>query len=253
MDTNETTEKLIRYINGELSGEELSALKKMLEDDQTARHELENLQLAKSAIRSYGLSSQIAEVRKNMLTDNDEQRPEQTGVYPFMRNLMKYAAIFLVVLACVGLYYYNITSTEKLYTKLYSPYQLNVSRDASGAESLSNSYQAGQYAKVITYFKEQRNPLNKQLFLAAQSYQKLKDFANAIKLYTELLNRKTENAEFHDDAEYFLALCYLETGQIERAEPLFKNISKDTDHLYHDQLSSWDMYKLKIIDWKKGN
>ena len=62
----EHTEKIIQYLDGELTGSELVEFEKLMAVDGTISEELENLSLAKSAIQSYGLKQQVAGVHKEM-------------------------------------------------------------------------------------------------------------------------------------------------------------------------------------------
>jgi negative regulator of sigma E activity len=67
------SEKLVQYLDGELSGSEKDDLEKQLVTDRGLQAELESLKLAREAIRSYGLKQQVTGIHQQMM--NELQTP----------------------------------------------------------------------------------------------------------------------------------------------------------------------------------
>jgi anti-sigma factor RsiW len=65
----EHTEKIIQYLDGELTGSELAEFEKLLTSDNTVRDELDNLGLARDAVQSYGLRQQVSAVHQEMMVE----------------------------------------------------------------------------------------------------------------------------------------------------------------------------------------
>ena len=68
MDNNSTheSEKLMRYLDGEMSGTEKEEFEKKLASDESLRAAMEGLRTAKEAVKMYGLQQKVASVRKEM-------------------------------------------------------------------------------------------------------------------------------------------------------------------------------------------
>ena len=71
--TNNRSEKLLQYLDGELPAIEKDDLEKQIAQDKDLQNELENLKLAKASIRSYGLKQKIAGIHEEMM--NEVQAP----------------------------------------------------------------------------------------------------------------------------------------------------------------------------------
>src|ERR1700730_7219186 len=74
----------------------------------------------------------------------------------------------------------------------------------------------------------------KDYFLTAMAHMEQKDYYEAISLLkTLILYNKTGEPYFEDEAEYYLAMNYLATGQPGPAVELFDRIKADPRHTYH--------------------
>ena len=243
------SEKLIQYMDGELTGPELVTFEKLLSENSNLQEELKNLELAKMAIRSYGLKSQVASVRQEMINELQEHKKPVGGkIYPFMRTTLKYAASIILVLFSIGIYMFATTSSSKLYKENYEPYKLSVSRGANTNTIIEQAFSTGKYDAVISSFKGIPNPDTKEKFLVAQAFLSTHQIGNAIQAFKKVLNASDNN--FREDASYYLALSYIEDNQPAKALPIFKNIHSDRDNLYHDRVSYWTLLKLKLLTFK---
>jgi len=252
MDNSESySEKLIQYMDGELADSELETFEKLLSENSELQEELKNLELAKLAIRSYGLKSQVASVRREMMDELEEhKKPAENKIYPFMRSTLKYAASIFLVLCSIGIYMYASTSSSKLYKENYEPFKLSISRGENATTSLEKAFNAGHYNDVISTFKTIENPGSKEDFLVAQAYLSTQQLGKAIQSFKQVLNTPESINTFKEDASYYLALAYIESNQPLKALPIFKKIHSDPDNLYHDKVSYWTLLKLKLLTFK---
>jgi len=247
MDRNEEiTEKLIQYLDGELSDNERKAVEELLSADEAMQKELHNLQLAQEAVRAYGLKSQVASVRKQML-QAEAEAVSKSKVYPFALHLMKYAAILMFALLSVTIFMYASTSSARLYKENYQPYKVSVARGENPNNAIVNDFNTANYSQVIADFKATSSPNNRDYLLAAQAYQQTHKYGDAITLYNRLINPGNPDNSFRDDAEYYLGFTYLENHQSAKAKSIFEKIYTNPDHLYHDKVTFWMMLRLKIL------
>ncbi|MGZ3812310.1 MAG: hypothetical protein ACXVB0_09240 [Mucilaginibacter sp.] len=245
------SDKLIQYMDGELTENELAAFEKLLSENIQMQEELKNLELARMAIRSYGLKSQVASVRQQMLQElKEDRKPAENKIYPFMRSTLKYAASILLVLCSISIYMYSTTTSTKVYQEGYQPYKISIARGENTSSTLEAAFNAGNFNEVINVFKKTPNPGSKETFLAAQSYLSLHQLDNAIQSFNQVLQTSGSDNNFKDYASYYLALAYIEDNKPAKALPIFEKIHADADHLYHDKVSYWTLLKLKILTLK---
>ena len=242
------TEKLIQYLDGDLTGSELEGFEKLLSENEGLQHELENLTLAKMAVRSYGLKSQVASVHQEMIqTLKSQSKPSEGKIYPFIRSTLKYAASIFLVLFSIGIYLYISTSSTKLYNENYRPYKLSIARGEPTSSNLETAFNSNNYELVISTFKTLTNPTNKDYFLTAKAYLSTHQLEKAVQAFKQVINAPAPNSAFKDDADFYLALTYLENNEPVKAKPIFEKIYSDRDHLYHDRVSYWTLLKLKLL------
>jgi len=252
MDNNESyTEKLVQYLDGDLTGAELEDVERQLAEKKELQQELDNLSLAKKAVQSYGLKARVASVHQQMMQElKEDELPAESKIYPFIRTTLKYAASILLLLSLTGTYFYLTSSSAKLYKDNYVPYQLSVTRGESTSSALEKEFIAKNYTGVISTFKSLPNPTNKDYFLVAQVYQLTGEPNKAIRYYRLLSGNSVTDNSFKDDAEYYLALAYLENNDPVAAKPIFEKIHADPDQLYHDNISYWTLLKVKLLALK---
>jgi tetratricopeptide (TPR) repeat protein len=182
------------------------------------------------AVRSYALRQQIASLHKEIMP---ELRNSVSGTSVFSmvaRTSLKIAAGLIFLAFCAMLYLYFSTSKEDLFRSHYTSYAASAERGNPGDIST---------AKVN--------------FIAGQKDLEKGHAAEAIRSFQKILdeNAASGGKRFNDDAEYYLALSYLKAGQINKALPLFERIYDDRDHLYHDQVSGWYLFRLKMLVYKQ--
>jgi hypothetical protein len=256
MDNNQqATEKIIQYLDGELTGRELDEFEKLMGENAAIGEELDNLRLAKSAIMHYGIKEQVSGVRKEMMNEfsNSVQNASVRKMYPIVRRSMQIAASLIGILLAFGFYQYITVSPDNLAAESYHPYKVSISRGGSTTSTLEKAYLDKKNNLVISEFEKLKPRGNKDNFLAAEAYLSTHQAAKAIQTLHNVLKTKSSETSFHDDAEYYLAVGYLQNNEPSKAENIFEKINEDKDHLYHDQVSYWLLFRLKLLTLKTGN
>jgi tetratricopeptide (TPR) repeat protein len=250
MNENSThTEILIRYLDGELQGEELEGLKKNLANNQSLREELDNLQLAQEAARRYGLKSKISDIHKEMMLEVKQDKPVKSAVIKmFIQTGLRVAAVLVVLIGLSALYQYFTTSPEKLFNDNYNPYVIHEMR-GEGNSHLQEKYKMGKMDSVILEFNSLIAPEPEEYILAGIAFLENNQPEKAIKTLQELIQKNTASKTdyFEDDAEYYLAMSYLKNGQPEKALPILEKIKADPRHPYNSKLSKWFILKVKSL------
>ena len=251
MNENSThTETLIRYLDGELQGEELEILKKNLASDQSLREEFENLQLAREAARRFGLKSKINDIHSEMMPEMKANNPGRARVIKmFVQTSLRVAAVLIVLIGLSALYQYFTASPEKLFSENYQPYAMHEMRGESGNSRLQEKYKMGKMDSVILEFNSLSAPKPEEYILAGIAFLENNQPEKAIKTLQELIQKNTDSKTdyFEDDAEYYLAMSYLKNREPEKALPILEKIQADPRHPYNGKLSKWFILKVKSL------
>ncbi len=248
----EHTEKIIQYLDGELTGSELEEFEKLAAADNAVRDELENLGFAREAVQSYGLRQQVASVHKEMMEElkkGGHDAPVRK-MYPVIRTTLRIAAGLFIAFLSVGIYQYATVSSSNLYNDNYQPYKLSVARGESNMSELEKDYTNGDFKAAATVFEKPGSPAPKDYLLGGEAYMQTHRPRKAIVAFNKLVADNSAGNFYKDDAEYYLAESYLENNEPLKAKPLFEKIYADKDHLYHDRISYWTMLKLRILALK---
>jgi tetratricopeptide (TPR) repeat protein len=245
--TNNTSEKLVQYLDGELSGIDKDDLEKQLAEDKNLQNELENLQLAREAVRSYGLKQHVAAIHNQMM--NEVQTPVRniSKTRRIVRYSIAIAASVVIVFLASTIFRSNSLSSDKLFAENYHGYDLNISRDGAAGSAIENAYNARNY-KQVTALTDTSTAI-KNIFLSAMSYLELKDDNKAIEKYKIVIarNESAGTNMLKDEAEYFLSLTYLRNKDYDHALELMNKIYNDPGHTYHEKITGDLMHKVEKL------
>ena len=243
------TDLLIQYLDGELQGEELQSIKNTIENNPTLLEELENLRIAREAVGAYGLRKQIQSIHPEMMRELKEKTKPGTAI---TRMIFQYsfrvAAILIILFGISALYQYYTGTPEKLFSEKFQAFELRELRGVSG-NHLEDLYKAGNTGAVITRFNNLSNPLAEDYFLAGNAFLNSHQPKKAIEAFLNLqqINNSSNQHLFEEDTEYYLALAYLDNGQVTQALPIMEKIHVDPSHPYNRQVGNWFILKLKRL------
>jgi len=183
------------------------------------------------------LEHDVMSLRKSIKSITSEEKPD-TSIRRFLPHSFKKsparfigAAASLAAIISVGTILLNQqnTSASELYEKFYQPYQATglyrssapVTPEILGVDLYNQKdYQGAilQFNKVLSLNSE--HPMCN--FYSGLSYQEMYDFRKAINAYQKVIDEK-DNL-FIEQAEWYMALCYLKTDNKNKAYSTFNKI-----------------------------
>ena len=236
---NNMSEKLVRYLDGELSGNEKVNFEKQIAADKDLQNELEALQLTREAVRSYGLKQQVAAIHQQMMNELQSPVRKISHTRQIARFSIAIAATVLVVFLASVIFKSNNLSSDKLFAENYHSYELSTTRDGVSTETpIEKAYKEKDYKQVTLLGDRSVNNV-KDIFLSAMSYLELKNDNKSIEEYRKVIakNESAGTNVLKDAAEYYLALACLRTKDYDHALELMNKIHDDPGHLYHEKIT----------------
>jgi tetratricopeptide (TPR) repeat protein len=251
--TPDMSEKLVLYLDGELSSSEKNTLEQQLAADKTLQDELESLQSTREAVKLYGLKQKVAFIHGRMMEEMQVPVKKISSVRRAIRYSVAVAASLILIVGGYLTYNFFTLSPDKVFASNYRSYELVTVRDGGIQERslLEEPYVLKEYAKVVS-IQFDRPFTIKELFLRAMSYLELADNPKAIAEYKKvLLQTEAVNTNiFKQQAEYYLALCYIRNGDYDFAIDLLNKIQEDPNHLYNEKVSDKLIRQVKMLKWR---
>jgi tetratricopeptide (TPR) repeat protein len=264
--TPEETQILIDRFDESLSGNRASM--QFPEENTEAAQEWRYLHLAVDAIREAGLYNQVATVR-TAWKGGQERVPVVPVVVPVMetskptggvvRSLyrkysLRAAAIMLILCSSAFLYKYLSVSSNSLYDRYYSGYELNTSRGAADVGPIEKAYDAKDWSGVLSLAATAKSKDNQVYFLAGMADLELKRYDDAITHFEEIIavNSHAGTDFYQDEAEYYLAISWLARGQVNEAMPILEKIRANVHHQYHEKVAKMSFFDLRLVQYKEN-
>jgi tetratricopeptide (TPR) repeat protein len=276
--TNEMNqaELIDRYLQGNLDAQELQQFQTQMQANEELRQTVEDTQMARSLVEHYGLRNEIKAIRAAMRQEKDSPLPEEpvapleeepqtltqkvdedVKAVPMYQWAGRIAAGLTLLIVGFLTIQFATVSPERLYEERItseSPY-LGLSnrsmedREDTLADQVRVEYQFGNYEEVIRLYGELENPTFAETFRAGYAYLQQEKTEQAIYSFQQVI--QDEDAfMIKDKAEYYLALAYLQDGQIETAVNMLERIHESDDHIYEDSLSSFYLWRLRLLKMK---
>lgn len=182
------------------------------------------------AVKAYGLKQRIGELHRQIVPQLTGEAPKPAPVRSMRSLVFKAAAIFIALLTLVSVYIFVSSTADNLFNNKYVAYNVGNERSADGASN----------PEIVKFFEIGQKALTDD------------NTANAIVAFSRVLsiNQTNGTSILRDDAEFYLALAYLRAGQVDQAYEQFLAIKNNKDHLYNEEVSSWYLFKLKVLSWK---
>jgi len=249
-------EILIDYLDNRLEGEERLGAEQLIREDAAAAQELESFRFTVELIREAAVAEQVMEVRKSFYSTAKVVaiRKKESGavVHSFSKNVLRVAAIVLLLVGASGVYKYSITNTSSVYEQNFTSFDLETSRGSNNDGELEKAYRNKNWTGVENIFNAQKEKTIKSWFLAGMANMELKNYTAAIISFNEVvsLNKRGAESYYQDEAEYYLAMSYLAAKQPKDAVTVLKKIRSDKDHLFYKKASSISALDLKVLELK---
>lgn len=263
----ETLEQIDRYLDRALSLEETVGLEQSLQTDAELQNLFDRVTIVRDAVRSSALRSRVRNLHMQYIDEirqQDEaanQMPDIAQVRPLryaqsLRWGARVAASGLLLLAGYGSYKYGTTNIDSYYSDKFMAYQLpnNRGKADEALSSLEALYRGGNFAGVSQRFAGLETPTPHDQFLTGMAHLQQQQYAQAIERFKVLqqANELRDKPLFEQETDYYLALAYLGAGRPGDAYPLFEKINKTHRHLYHQNVTDQDLWKLSLLRWKSS-
>ncbi len=221
-----------RYIANEMSDAERLWFEKELEGNDKLRKEVELRKKAEEILKDkdiVSLRSKLSAIERQ----RSQSSPEKT--HPF-RSYMKYAAMAGVAII-IGIFFLlpgkKLTSDEIMsrYYKTYEPPATQRSAEVVSNDDFNQAlefYKTNDFKNAAVYFKKVINREPKDMYstlLYGISNFEGHKYPEAQKSFNRVIQDR--NNLYIDQAEWYLALCYLNTDENDKALQLFEKIKNE--------------------------
>lgn len=252
--THGMSEKLVQYLDGELSGAEKAAVEQLLATDPSAQAGYESLLQARAAIKHYALKQKVSTLHSDMM---EELLPNVRRITPakkIFRYSMAVAASLVLLIGAYLAYNFLTLSSDKVFSANYRTYELGNVRDGNEPQStpVEKAFSEKNYQEVLRIHDAGEDHTPKGEFLCGIAALELREDAKAIKCFNEVLDANRQNGQLglNDEAEYYLSLSYIRNKDYDFALPLLNKIKSDTEHKYNKEISSGLIRKVKLLKWR---
>ena len=164
-----------------------------------------------------------------------------------LTRILYTAAAFSLMLTVCASYLYQKATPQRLFSDYYKHYDRHIMRGSVGVSALKDAYSDSDENAVIRDFKASPSPVPEDYLLAGIAYIEIKQPGKAIETLKTLIQiNKTSNSDFfEDDAEYYLAMAYLDNQEPEKAMPIFTKIQGNPENSYNSYIDEWFMLKIR--------
>ena len=252
--TQGMSEKLVMYLDGELTGQDKADFEKQLEANPGLQEELNRLQQTRSAVQYFGLQQKVAGIHQQMMLEL------ATPVIPISRGkkILRYsmaaaAAVILLVGSWLAYSFFSLTP-DKVFAANYQTYETVNVRDGNNtaASPFEKFFTDKNYQELIRLYDAGEAVDARSLFICAVAAMELKDDTRAIRSFKQALqyNRDKAQTAYNDEAEYYLALSYIRNKDFDFALPLLQKIKEEPQHAYHHKVTTRLIRKVKLLKWR---
>lgn len=232
------SERVQRYLDGEMSSEELKSFKEDLKEDPELQEELKIFQAVDKTLKKKD-EFRFREKLESSYLDLQDYKSSKRNPFPIGRReiiviVSAIAAIFLVGLI---LTFSNRTPVnEKLFSEYYMPMSLDLS-----TRSINSSEQSIHLVDGLKYYTRQEYLLSCEslekyisldpdasmvaFFILGINNIELQEYDLAENYFREVLN--SSFSYYHEHSKWYLGLTYLKNGKYDDAEKIFTDFAND--------------------------
>jgi len=238
--TPEMDEKLVRLLDGELTGTEQDTLRAELAADTGLQEQYDRLLSTRAALRHYGLSRQVQAIHKEIMEEKTAPVRKLSPVRRIVRLSVAVAAAAVLVVGLFAGYHYLSLSSGKLFSANYQPFELSTVRGTAVTTPLEDAYKNKNFAEVIRLHDAGTEQTIKGEFLNGAAALELNDNTRAISSFKNVIayNITAQTHLLKEEAEYYLALSFIRQKEYTEALRLLESIHGNPDHLYNGKVSN---------------
>jgi tetratricopeptide (TPR) repeat protein len=243
-------QKMIKYLGDEMSNQE----KQLFEQEIAATRSLTKLQNLMEEIEDTVSDDQLFEL-VDKLKETQDLYNEVIGITYVVEkekqiriNWRQIAAAVVTLMLIVTTLIFNFSRSAnvRIYDSYYKQYKGDMvgSRSSGSVNPMINAvqlYDKGEFNAAISMFGKilSRDATNTTAhFFMGISYMELHNYLNAIKNLSYVIDNK--DIAFTSHAKWYLALCYLETGQNSKSAAVLSTLI-DTNNVY--KIKAQDLLK----------
>lgn len=252
--THNMSEKLVQYLDGELTGAEKESIEQQLAADKKLNDDLESLKATREAVKIFGLQQKVSGIHQQMMQEMQTPVKKMSSTRRIIRySIAAAASVILIVGSIIGYNFYNLSS-NKVFASNYHSYELSTVRDGDSTQvsPVEKAYREKDYKKTIELISQQNSLTVKETFLAGMSYMELDNGTKAIDEFKKVIagNENAKNNLFKDEAEYYLALTYIRNKDYDFALDMLRSIKETPGHLYHEKVTGKLIRQVKMLKWR---
>jgi tetratricopeptide (TPR) repeat protein len=221
-----------KYLAGELTGAEKEIFEKKIREDKSLQSEVNLRRRVDRIIETrdvQSLRNKLSVIEKSRVT-------KKRSLQPQFSTFLKYAAVFtgIVLIAGISLFSGTKLASDQIidrYYKVYEPVSGQRSEKVSSDEDFIvalSLYNTHEYGKAAIFFSKvlEKNPedMQSELLNGLSNFEE-KQYPEAKKSFGIVI--EDNNNFFVETAKWYLALCYVETGENEKARQLLEVIAKE--------------------------
>ncbi|MDG1278629.1 MAG: tetratricopeptide repeat protein [Algoriphagus sp.] len=249
--SNIDLETLEAYLEGKLATDQKQVVEESLTQDSDLKEELELLKLSRESIQLDSWSTLISETQNSFLKEREKQTIQSPGFWVWSARIAASLAFFLVVSSVVLI---STTSPESI-NKSFGSYQIPVMRGGLDALSeLEDAYSSKDFEKIESIRKQTDSFNIHSNFILAMA-----DLQNGNPESAEQLLKKLESQNqssgtplYSDEIEYYLVQSLVQQQKYEEAENRVNELLNQPDNKYAKNFSNWDLWKIRILKFKKN-
>jgi tetratricopeptide (TPR) repeat protein len=241
----EQLEKIIKYLDGELIGEEKQTFEQELENNLSLKQTIALVKEVDQTLSDENLLNYVDELKKVQANVNAEMLADTSGsevmdnshrhkIWP-MHHWKMLAAASITLFITVSLFFYMNYSkplNDKVFNRFYERYEASlltrsaVPSDVNDLIKAIQLYDKGDYTDAIAQFELiiKKDATNTAAhFFIGVSFIETKNFSKAIENLSFVIAQN--DTAFIEHAEWYLALCYIKTNQINCATVILNKIA----------------------------
>ncbi len=248
--TSDMAEKLVQYLDGELTGAEKENFEQQLSADIILQKQLDSLKSTAAGIQLYGLKNKVSGIHQQMMEEMQSPVRKINPTRKIVRYSMGVAASLVLLIGGYMAYNFFTLSPEKVFASSYHSYQLVTVRDGTTNETpVEKAYLEKNYKEVLRIHDAGEDHSAKAAFLCGAAALEVKDNSKAIKCFNEVLDANKQNLKpvLNDEAEYYLSLGYIRNKDYDYALPLLTKIQDDPNHTYNKKITDKLIRQVKML------
>jgi len=230
------TELIERYLEGSLSPSEQQAFDQRLVQEPAFSEEVALQQQIREGLRATGrarILSQLETVENRMSAYHPPTQVIRFDERIRQRFYWAAAAAILLLIPVYLLLKSNI-SQEKLFARYFEPYQTAQPLSQDPLDRALQQYRDKNYAKALGILKsmeDQGDVSDSTLFYKANVHLQLDQPREAV----ASLQKIPASSTFYDEAQWYLALAYLQNNEPERTRERVSLIAQKPGHPYQQR------------------